>query len=91
MSKIAEVSPAKRTKSAAKKSSRTIGGLSAARLKKIIARLMNTLEKDVDSSRGSVSELLKLLQLYQELTAQKVKEVEVRWVDRLPPDSESGQ
>ncbi len=61
------------------------------RLKRIIGRLMSTLEKDVDSSRGSVTELLKLLQLYQELTAEKVKEVEVRWVDRLPPDSESEQ
>jgi hypothetical protein len=91
MSKIADISPAKRPKTAEKKSSRKIAGLSAVRLKRIIGRLMTTLEKDVDSSRGSVTELLKLLQLYQELTAEKVKEVEVRWVDRLPPDSESEQ
>lgn len=91
MSKIADISPAKRPKAAGKKSSRKIAGLSAVRLKRIIGRLMSTLEKDVDSSRGSVTELLKLLQLYQELTAEKVKEVEVRWVDRLPPDSESEQ
>ena len=71
---------------------RSDGGvrLSPARLKKMIRILMTKLETEENSGKASVSELLKLLQVYKELTADQVKEVEVRWVDRLPPDEEPG-
>jgi len=52
---------------------------------------MDNLETDGVSNKGSVSELLKLLQIYKELTAEQVKEVEVRWVDRLREDDTSGK
>jgi hypothetical protein len=57
----------------------------------MIAKLMNSLENDEQSGKVSVSELLKLLQVYKELTAEQVKEVEVRWVDRLHQDVEPGK
>ena len=91
MSEIAEESAKEITKPPAKK--RNGGGirLSTTRLKKMIAKLMNSLENDEQSGRVSVSELLKLLQVYKELTAEQVKEVEVRWVDRLHQDDEPGK
>jgi len=67
------------------------GGLTPSRLKKIIRKLMDNLEKEDNSSKTSVSELLKLMQIYKELTAEQVKEVEVRWVDRLRPEEEPGK
>jgi hypothetical protein len=75
----------------ANRRSRTGVGLNTARLKKIIKRLMDNLENEEVPSKVSVSELLKLLQVYKELTAEQVKEVEVRWVDRLRGDGESGK
>ena len=66
-------------------------GLDTTRLKKMINKLMDNLENENISSKGSVSELLKLLQLYKELTAVQVKEVEVRWVDRRNAGKESGK
>ena len=78
-------------KPVANRRSRTGVGLSTTRLKKMIKKLMDNLEKDEVSSKASVSELLKLLQIYKELTAEQVKEVEVRWVDRLRGDGESGR
>ena len=66
-------------------------GLNTARLKKMIDKLMTKLETDDISGKTSVGELLKLLQIYKELTAEQVKEVEVRWVDRLREDEESGK
>ena len=91
MSEIAEESAKEVTKPPAKK--RSGGGirLNTTRLKKMIAKLMNSLENDEQSGRVSVSELLKLLQVYKELTAEQVKEVEVRWVDRLHQDDEPGK
>jgi hypothetical protein len=78
------------TKSVSKGRSQSNVGLSTARLKKMIKKLMDNLENDDVSGKASVSELLKLLQVYKELTADQVKEVEVRWVDRLRADDESG-
>jgi hypothetical protein len=91
MLEIAEESAKKITKPAAKK--RSGGGirLSTTRLKKMIAKLMNSLENDEQYGKVSVSELLKLLQVYKELTEEQVKEVEVRWVDRLHQDDEPGK
>lgn len=66
-------------------------GLDTTRLKKMITKLMDNLENEDISSKVSVSELLKLLQLYKELTAVQVKEVEVRWVDRRNAGKESGK
>ena len=66
-------------------------GLDTTRLKKMINKLMDNLENEEISSKVSVSELLKLLQLYKELTAVQVKEVEVRWVDRRNAGKESGK
>jgi hypothetical protein len=80
----------KSTKSVAKKRPRTSVNLNTTRLKKMIAKLMDNLENDENSSKTSVGELLKLLQVYKDLTAEQVKEVEVRWVDRLRADDESG-
>ena len=65
-------------------------GLTTARLKRMIKKLMDNLEKEDVSSKASVSELLKLLQIYKDLTAEQVKEVEVRWVDRLREDDGNG-
>lgn len=56
--------------------------LDTTRLKKIIGKLMDNLENEEISSKVSVSELLKLLQVYKELKTEQVREVEVRWVDR---------
>lgn len=64
--------------------------LNTTRLKRMIKKLMTQLEKEEPSGKASVGELLKLLQVYKELTAEQVKEVEVRWVDRLRPDEERG-
>jgi hypothetical protein len=91
MSEVAEDTAVEVSKPVAKK--RRDGGiqLSTRRLKKMIAKLMNSLEKDEQYGKVSVSELLKLLQVYKDLTAEEVKEVEVRWVDRLHQDDESGK
>jgi len=77
-------------KPVAKKKARGGLSLNVTRLRKMIRILMDNLEKENNSSKPSVSELLKLLQVYKELTAEQVKEVEVRWVDRLRVDEESG-
>ncbi len=89
MSQIAENKPRKRTKSTQTKRSARHGGLTAARLKKMIARLLTSLENDNNSNKASVGELLKLIQYYKEMTTEQVKEVEVRWVDRLREEPES--
>lgn len=65
-------------------------GLTRTRLRKMIANLMETLEGEGGMARASVSELLKLLQVYNDMTAGQVKEVEVRWVDRLRPEEDEG-
>jgi hypothetical protein len=74
-----------------KRRPRTGVSLSTTRLKKMIKRLMDNLEKEDISSKASVGELVKLLQLYKELTAEQVREVEVQWVDRLRAEDESGK
>ena len=79
------------TKPVAKRRPRAGVGLNTTRLKKIIKKLMDNLENEDISGKTSVSELLKLLQLYKELTAVQVKEVEVRWVDRRNTGKESGK
>ena len=89
MSQIAEKKPRKRTKSTQMKHPARHGGLTAARLKKMIAKLLTSLENDNNSSKASVGELLKLIQYYKEMTTEQVKEVEVRWVDRLREEPES--
>jgi hypothetical protein len=91
MLEITEESAKTITKPGAKKRVGSGIRLNTARLKKMIAKLMNNLENEEHSGRASVSELLKLLQVYKELTAEQVKEVEVRWVDRLHPDEEPGK
>lgn len=88
MLEIAEETKKLDKKTGAKKRSDDAVRLSPARLKKMIRILMTKLETEENSGKASVSELLKLLQVYKELTADQVKEVEVRWVDRLPPDEE---
>ena len=91
MSEIGDTVGKKTAKPPAKKRAASGVRLSPARLKKMISKLMNSLESDTQSGKASVSELLKLLQVYKELTADQVKEVEVRWVDRLHPDDEQGK
>ncbi len=61
------------------------GTLTRTRVKRMIAKLLDALEKDEGSPKPSISELTKLIQLYNDMTAETVKEVEVRWVDRLGP------
>ena len=78
--------PKKPTRAAAKKTKRVSTKLTAARLKKMISNLMDSLENDKNGNKASVSELLKLLQVYKEITADQIREVEVRWVDRLHQD-----
>lgn len=90
MSTISEETQQAAAKRVAKKRPETSVSLDTTRLRKMITKLMDNLEKDDISSKGSVSDLLKLLQVYKELTAEQVKEVEVRWVDRLRVDDESG-
>lgn len=76
-------------KSAGKKRAEPSIELSTARLKKMITKVMDNLEYDDNPTKTSVGELLKLLQVYKDLAAEQVKEVEVRWVDRLRVDEES--
>lgn len=76
------------TKTAGKKRSRAGVGISPARLKKMIKQLMDALEQDENKPKATISELLKLLHIYNEMKTEQVKEVEVRWVDRLRPDEE---
>lgn len=64
--------------------------LNVRRLEKMIKALIDNLERGDLNGKASVGDLLKLLQMYKELTAETIREVEVRWVDRLPKDSESG-
>ena len=90
MSTISEETQQATAKRVAKRRPETSVSLDTTRLRKMITKLMDNLEKDDISSKGSVSDLLKLLQVYKELTAEQVKEVEVRWVDRLRVDDESG-
>ena len=90
MANISEDKQQSTAKRVAKRRPRTSVSLNTTRLKKMITKLMDNLEKDDISSKGSVSELLKLLQIYKEVTAEQVKEVEVRWVDRLRVDDERG-
>ena len=80
----------KKCKPAARQQTARKGTLTPARLKRMIANLMHQLENEQNTNKASVSELLKLLQVYKELTAEQVREVEVRWVDRLRRDDESG-
>jgi hypothetical protein len=89
MQENAEETKAQPVKPVAKKKARGGVSLNVTRLRKMIRTLMDNLEKENNSSKPSVSELLKLLQVYKELTAEQVKEVEVRWVDRLRVDEES--
>lgn len=91
MSIVSEEKKRSAAKSASRKRPAAGLSLSPARLKKMIKKLMDNLETDGVSNKGSVSELLKLLQIYKELTAEQVKEVEVRWVDRLREDDTSGK
>lgn len=90
MSTISEETQQATAKRVAKRRPETSVSLDTTRLRKMITKLMDNLEKDDISSKGSVGDLLKLLQVYKELTAEQVKEVEVRWVDRLRVDDESG-
>ena len=90
MSTISEETQQATAKRVAKKRPETSVSLDTTRLRKMITKLMDNLEKDDISSKGSVGDLLKLLQVYKELTAEQVKEVEVRWVDRLRVDDERG-
>ena len=90
MSTISEETQQTTAKRVAKRRPETSVSLDTTRLRKMITKLMDNLEKDDLSSKGSVSDLLKLLQVYKELTAEQVKEVEVRWVDRLRVDDERG-
>ena len=91
MSTISEETQQVTAKRVATKRPETSVSLDTTRLRKMITKLMDNLEKEDISSKGSVSDLLKLLQVYKELTAEQVKEVEVRWVDRLRVDDESGR
>lgn len=79
------------TEPAAKKRSGRGVRLTAGRVKKMIAKLMESLENEENTSKVSIGELLKLLQVYKELTAEQIKEVEVRWVDRLHQDDSPGK
>lgn len=90
MSKIGEKSKEKAVATVTNRRPRRGVSLNTTRLKKMIKKLMDNLENEDVSGKASVSELLKLLQVYKELTAEHVKEVEVRWVDRLRVDDESG-
>ena len=90
MSTISEETQQVTAKRVAKRRPETSVSLDTTRLRKMITKLMDNLEKEDISSKGSVSDLLKLLQVYKELTAEQVKEVEVRWVDRLRVDDERG-
>lgn len=91
MSTISEETQQVTAKRVAKRRPETSVSLDTTRLRKMITKLMDNLEKEDLSSKGSVGDLLKLLQVYKELTAEQVKEVEVRWVDRLRVDDESGR
>ncbi len=91
MSTISEETQQVTAKRVAKRRPETSVSLDTTRLRKMITKLMDNLEKEDISSKGSVGDLLKLLQVYKELTTEQVKEVEVRWVDRLRVDDESGR
>ena len=91
MLEIAEDVKQSGIKKGAKKRARSNVKLSASRLKKMISKLMDNLENEANPGKATVGELLKLLQVYKDLTAEQVKEVEVRWVDRLRPEDEPGK
>lgn len=59
------------------------------RLLSMIQALMAHLESGDLKGRASVNDLVRLLQLYKELSEEQIKEVEVRWVDQAEPDGEA--
>lgn len=59
------------------------------RLLSMIQALMTHLESGDLKGRASVGDLVRLLQLYKELSEEQIKEVEVRWVDQAEPDGEA--
>lgn len=60
------------------------------RLRGMIEALLRHLEAGDLKGKATIGDLVKLLQLYKELSNDTIKEVEVRWVDRLPQDEKSG-
>ena len=59
------------------------------RLLSMIQALMMHLESGDLKGRASVGDLVRLLQLYKELSEEQIREVEVRWVDQAEPDGEA--
>lgn len=59
------------------------------RLLSMIQALMLHLESGDLKGRASVGDLVRLLQLYKELSEEQIREVEVRWVDQAEPDGEA--
>lgn len=58
------------------------------RIARMINTMLTTLESGGSKGKASVSDVLRLVQVYQELSAEQVKEVEVRWVDELETESD---
>lgn len=61
------------------------------RLHGMIQALMTHLESGDLKGRASVGDLVRLLQLYKELSEEQIREVEVRWVDQAEPDGEAAE
>lgn len=60
------------------------------RLRGMIEALLRHLEAGELKGKATIADLVRLLQLYKDLSNEQIKEVEVRWVDRIPKDENPG-
>jgi hypothetical protein len=58
------------------------------RIAQLINSILTTLETGGAKGKASVGDLLRLMQAYQELSAEQIKEVEVRWVSERGMESD---
>lgn len=87
--KSVSAKPAQKTKTVAIDVEQQEVELDMPRLLSMIQALMTHLESGDLKGRASVSDLVRLLQLYKELSEEQIREVEVRWVDQAEPDGEA--
>lgn len=87
--KSVSAKPARKTKTAEIEIEQDEVQLDMPRLLTMIQALMAHLESGDLKGRASVGDLVRLLQLYKELSEEQIREVEVRWVDQAEPDGEA--
>lgn len=87
--KSVSAKPARKTQTAEIEIEQDEVQLDMPRLLSMIQALMTHLESGDLKGRASVGDLVRLLQLYKELSEEQIREVEVRWVDQAEPDGEA--